>query len=85
MLPAFALRSGDEHLERRVARAGAHPSEAGIDADRARLHAAIELATPRDRVMMGMDAALCLGLQDPIVSLVSLAKSVHVQAHHHCP
>src|SRR3546814_10731468 len=35
VIPALAIYRGNEHLERRVARARAHSGQAGVDADRA--------------------------------------------------
>ncbi len=38
VLPSVNIGGGDEHFQRRIARARAHAGEAGIDADRAVLH-----------------------------------------------
>jgi hypothetical protein len=37
MVPALAVGGGDKHLERRIARARAHPGKAGVDPHRAAL------------------------------------------------
>ena len=63
MVPAHAVGSGDEHFERRIARAGAHAGERGVDAHRAGLDAATMAVGDAERqIVVGVHAALGLGL-----------------------
>ena len=78
MVPTHAVGGGDEDFERGVAGASAHSGEARVNADRSVLHGDDGIRYAKAQVVMGMDSALGLWLQDAVIGLKPGRIFVHV-------
>ena len=78
MVPAEALRGGDEHLQRRVAGASAHSSQRGVDAVAALFHRDDGIGHAEAEVVVRMHAGLGLRIQHRLESAHAVADVVHV-------
>src|SRR3546814_18682855 len=67
MFPTLHVGGGDEDFERRIARARSHAGERGIDAYRTSLDRDNAVRDPEAQVMMRMNSALRLGLEDAVI------------------
>ena len=79
MLPAIDVGRRDEHFERRIARACAHPGEARVHAYRTVLDRDDRIGDTERQVVMRMHAALRFRLQYPVIGLQPRGIAVHRQ------
>src|SRR3546814_6812124 len=79
VVPALAIYCGDEHFERRIAGAGAHTGQAGVDPHRAALGGNYRVCDPKTKIVVRVHAALRFGLEHPVISLKPRAYPVHVK------
>ena len=78
MIPPHAVGGGDEHFERGIARARAHPGKAGIDPADAVLHRDDRIGDAQAEIVVRVDATLGLGLQHAVIGLGPRGDIVHV-------
>jgi hypothetical protein len=79
MVPALALGGGDEHFQGRIARTRAHASERGVDAHRASLGGDDRVRDAQREIMVGVDAALGFGFEDPVIGFKPGLDPIHVE------
>ncbi|MNV52750.1 hypothetical protein D3C71_1448590 [compost metagenome] len=79
MVPAHALGGGDEHFQRRVARARAHAGQARVDTVAAFFHRDDGVGHAQAQVVVGVHARLGLGLQNILERAEPVAHILHAQ------
>ena len=80
MLPTKLIRSGDKYLQWRVARACAHPGQAGVDTVTPLFYRGNGVRHPKTQVVMRMHSGFCFRLQHRFQCAEAGANIAHI----HC-